>query len=514
MNSSKRLLINTTAMYAKMILSLFVTFFTTRIILQNLGVVDFGIFNLVAGGVSLLGFLNGSMSNTVQRFMAFELGANNKERISKTFSVSVCLHCLCAITVFVILELLFSFFFNHIFVIEVDRLDSAKIVYHIVVGITIISVITTPFSACFNAHEHIADQALIDFIIAVLKLIAAVALSLSSLDKLVFYVFLLLIIQVVDFLTKTIYCVICFSECRKFSPFALEIKILKGMSQFIVWNIIESMSWLAKGQGIAVLMNTFYGTIVNAAYGVANQVNGQLQFFSSTLLNSFQPQIYKHAGAGNNEKMLSHTLIAAKISYFMLLIMLCPIAFIINDLMRLWLVNVPNYAEVICLLLAFITMTNFMSNAVNVCVQANGNIKKYQLVSSLIILVSLPIGYLFYSRSNNVYLFFYIMIFVEYISVITKYKIAADVLKVKISYFIRGILVPCTFTLLLASVTSFLLFHVLKLCIEGFKLDVIYTLLDLIMIVILVFFIGLSKDERNAINTLYINKLLEKCKIR
>ena len=499
MTNSNRIIVNTAAMYVKMVLSLFVTFFTTRLILQNLGVTNFGVYNLVAGAVAMLGFVNGSMSNTVQRFLAYEMGADSEDRLKKTFSLTLTIHIASAVIVSIVLVFLEPFFFNYVFNIPENSVPSAIISYRMVVLITALTIVTTPYAACFNAHEHIAMQAVIDFIIVLCKLLAAIVLSLNVDDKLVFYVALLLIIQLLNLLIKYVYCKILFDECKHTILFRVDMTIFKNMASFIGWNMLESFSWLAKGQGIAILMNTFYGTLVNAAYGIGSQVDGQLRFFSSTLLASFQPQIYKLGGAKDISGMLKLTVTATKASFFMLLIMFCPFVFVVGDVLQWWLVEVPQYTERICILLILITLINFMSNGVNVAVLGHGDIKKYQLISSIIILVSIPIGYALYAMSDDVYLLLYVMVLVEIVSNIAKYIIASETMKIELLFFFRQVFMPCLVVMMISFVGLWFLDKAIMLLPNQFVVFTSRVIVGVFWSGLVVYMLGLSSSEKNVL---------------
>ena len=508
---AQKMAVNTVAMYIKMILSLFVTFFSTRIILNNLGVTDFGIYNLVAGAISLLGFVNGSMANTVQRFLAHELGHGEWERLRKIFSISFSMHFALGIGLVVILEFLGIFAFDHLFVIEGDRIGSAKMAYHFMVGVTFFSTISAPLNACIYAHEDIFLFAIIDFISSVLKLLAALVLAYTPGDKLIVYCLFLLVIQIFYFVFEVLFCRAKYKECRENKLFQIDRKIQHEVFPFLGWNMLESCSWLIKNQGIAVLMNTFYGTIVNAAYGIGNQINGQVMYFSSTLLGAIRPQIYKAAGSGDLKRMLSLSVSAAKLSFCMMLLFLCPLFFVLDKILVIWLKNVPDYTERFCMLLMLISLFTYLSTAVNVAIQAYGEVKRYQVISSLIILVSVPIGYMLYSYSSNVYLFLYILVGVELLSVLIKYQVAANVLQQKFSFFFKGIFAPCIFVFLLSICTSALL-SLFLLGNKDWLHAILFILLDVCMVGGLIYFIAFSQKEKNITLQIISNVIHKICK--
>lgn len=486
-----------------MILSLFITFFTTRIILQNLGVNDFGIYNLVAGAISLLGFFNGSMANTVQRFFAYELGCGNLAKLKNAFSLSFSFHIAISIILLILLEVFGTFLFDYVFVIDENRITAAKIAYQLMIFTTALSTIASPLDACFYAHEHIFIIAIIDLITTVLKLAAAFILLYSSYDNLIIYSLLILLIQILVTSTKYVICRYKYVECQNGLSFNNDRNLVKEIFPFLGWNMMESFSWLGKNQGIAVLMNSFYGTVINAAYGVANQVNGQVMFFSSTLLNAIRPQIYKAGGAKENDKMLLLSTTASKFAFFVLLIIVVPLFPLLGQILKIWLRNVPAYTERICMLLLLITLINYLSIGINIAIQAYGEVKLYQIVSSLIILGALPLAYGISSTSDNVYLFLYVMLIVELISVLIKYYIASKVLQKKYSFFLKNILLPCLI-IAITSMTFSNFLHGLLAPDLSFSTATLFTITCITATCGVIYISGLTHKEKALINSLML----------
>lgn len=512
MRAGYRVIVNSGALYIKMLLSLFITFYSTRIILQNLGIDDFGIYNLVASTVSLLGFINGSMANTVQRFLAYEIGHGVFDRLKKVFAISLSLHLWVGFGIVIVLELLGIISFDNIFNIASDKVDSAKIAYQIMIWVAFLSTISSPFAASIYAHEEIAIFAIADFISTILKLVAALLLSLFETDKLIYYSCFILFIQLIHFIFEAAYCFLRYNECRRIDIVHIDKKLKNEVFPFLGWNMLESCSWLAKNQGVAILMNTFYGTVVNAAYGIGNQVQGQVMFFSSSLLSAIRPQIYKAGGNGNIPQMVSLSITASKFAFFMMLLILVPLAFILDDILKLWLNIVPEYTERICLLLILISLINYLSTGVGTAIQAYGRVKEFQIIVSVMTLGAIPIGYILYSQSSNVYLFLYVMVVLEILLTFLKYKIAAKVLNIKLNSFIKGIFVPCVIVFLCSFSFSFLIYQYMN--IEQLYEYIVYILLDVISVVILIYILGLSKKEKSLIRDIVVSLKYKSDKIR
>lgn len=498
MQTKTRVIANSTVMYLKMILSLGVTFYSTRIILKALGVTDFGIFNLVAGAISLLGFFNGAISNTVQRYLAFEMGGGKADRLRNTFSISLSLNIAIGIILLIVLQLFGLWGFSSFFVIPEAKIYEAKIAYQIMIATTVVSVIATPYNAAINAHEDLILLSIIEFTEACLKLGGAFVLLAIGADRLVWYCIFLLIIQVLSLSVKLIYSEVRYSETRHIRLFNVDKTLLKEMLPFIGWNAIEASSWLGKNQGIAVLMNTCYGTIVNAAYGVASQINGPVTFFSSTLLNAIRPQIYKSGGSGNYERMIRLSILASKFAFLVLFCVFLPFVFLLPTILKIWLTTIPEYSEGFSALLLSITLISYLSIGINIAIQAYGDVKKYQLVTSIIILLSLPIGYGIYSVSDNVYMFLMIMVVVEVITVLCKYYMASSVLPVTFGRLLKEIGLPCVFVCLIVGVSSYLISTVIPLNTNLIN-AALFGFADLMLAVAISYLVGFNRYEKSLV---------------
>lgn len=511
MNDRNNVVINTMVMYIKMILSLFVTFYSTRIILDTLGVTDFGIYNLVAGTISLMGFLNGSMSNTSQRFFAFELGRANIERLKSSVKISLIVHFFSALIISVILLLIGPYLFDYVFNIIETRIESAKTAYNIMIFITFINILSTTLTASIYAHEDIYINALIEFIASLLKLFIAIYLIYCEGDKLIFYSLLLLLLELLVLIIKYVICNYKYIEYSNIYSYPYNKKLASEIFPFLGINIVESISWLTKGQVVAIMMNTVYGTIVNASYGVANQINGQILFFSRTLINAIVPQIHKTGGKGDKDKLIYLSIVTSKFSFFMLLVIFNPFLYVIDYVFNLWLIEPPLYASGMCVILIICALVQFMCSGINIAVQAKGLIKEYQLVTSLFIFLSIPLGYLIYLSSDDVYFFLYYLVFVELCILFIKYKIGSKVLNTKFRFLFYKIFIPCTLCALISIPVSLILYMIVDPR-NILSINILYILIDIILILFIIYFVGLSNSEKQIFKSV-ITKLLTKLNI-
>ena len=299
-------------------ITMFISLYITRLILNSLGASDFGIFNIVGGAISMLAFLNGSMAAATQRFMSYAEGENNIEKKSLIFNSSVVLHFLIAIVVGLILEVGALFLFDGILNIPQDRINPAKIIYHCAVLSTIFTILTVPYDAVVNAHENMLYYALVGIFEALLKLGTAFIVVYTLNDKLIVYGIFTAVTALIVQVTMRIYCIHNYEECHLSLRNKVDVEILKEMAVFAGWNALSSILGVLSQYGMSVVLNHFFGTIVNAAQGVANQISGQLGALSSNAMKAVNPVIVKSAGAHNGDMLYRSTILGSKALFFII----------------------------------------------------------------------------------------------------------------------------------------------------------------------------------------------------
>lgn len=322
MSTTTRVIKNTGFLYVKMGITVFISLYTTRLIFASLGASDFGVFNIVGGAITMLGFLNSTMANATQRFMSYAEGANDLLKKKQVFNVSMVLHIGVALLTGLILLAAMYPLFNGIFNIQPDRIFAAEVIYLSLVVSTMFTIVNVPYDAVMNAHENMLYYALIGIFEAFLKLLVAFACVYTTSDKLIVYGILMAIIPFVTLTIMKIYCHRKYEECfiglKKYWSRGL----VKEIASFSGWNFLTAISSLVSFYGTGLVLNHFFGTILNAAQGIANQVNGQMSTFSLNLMKAVNPIIVKRAGAQDVEAMNKATLASGK--YSTLLIVFLP----------------------------------------------------------------------------------------------------------------------------------------------------------------------------------------------
>ena len=405
-----RVIKNTIWLYAKMGITMFISFYTTRLLLSALGVSDFGIYNIVGGVISLLGFINGSMASASQRFMSFAEGSGDKEKQKYIFNISLVLHfgtAMFAIAAFTIVGYLF---FNGILNIPDERKGAALIVYGSMVVSTAFTVMSVPYEAVMNAHENMRYYAFVGIFEALLKLVVAFIVVYTLIDKLVVYGILMTLIPFITLTIMRVYCHRHYEECVVAPRRYFKSELMKEMTEFAGWSFFSSCSSVITMQGIAILLNMFGGVIVNAAHGIANQLTGQLMVFSNNMLKALNPVIVKHEGAGKTYKMLEAAVTGNKLSFFMFAILAIPFMVETPFILKLWLVQVPQWSVIFVRMVLLRMMLSQLSVTLGTCVQATGKIRNMTIFSTLIWMSPIILGYYLYHISFPIYTIYILLI--------------------------------------------------------------------------------------------------------
>lgn len=389
--NNKRIVKNTAFLYVRMLLLLFISFFSSRVILQSLGVMDYGIYNVVGGVVTMLSFFNTALSGATSRFLTFELGTGNIDKLKRTFQTSLFIHILLVIIIVVLLETVGLWFVCNKLVLPDERLNVAIIVYQISVFTLVLGIMQVPFSASITSHEKMNAFAYIGIYDAVMKLLIAYLLFIATTDKLVLYALLIALSSLSVSVIYAYYCVKNFPECR------LQIKynkaIFKPMVSYSSWDLIGSMSVIVRGQGTNILQNTFFGPIVNASTGVANTVLNAIMGFTDNFLVAVRPQIVKQYAMGNYDMFESLTVNTARYSYLLLLFTSIPLMFEAEFAMNIWLSEVPQFAVLFCQLSIVNNWVSIMFRPTITAVGATGKIKRLSIYNGLTYMLVIPIAY-------------------------------------------------------------------------------------------------------------------------
>jgi len=422
MQAAHRVAKNTGILYIRMAITVFISLYSTRLILAALGVSDFGLFNLVGGVISMLGFLNSSMAAATQRFMSFAQGAGDKEKVKRIFNMSSLLHWGIAVMILLLLEVAGYFFFHGILNIAPNRIEVAKFIYQFMVISTLFTVISVPYEAVITSHENMMVYAVMGVIEAVLKLFIALYITYSAMDHLVIYGVLMAALSIFLLIIKRIYCHRVYEECHLHIGHYYDKPLLKEMGGFAGWSLLGSSSSMVANYGISFIFNIFFGSIINAANAIAGQLTGQLSVFANTMLKALNPIIDKSEGSGNRQLMLKTTLIGCKISFFMLAFFFIPAIIEMPFILKIWLKNVPDFAIIFCILSMIRNQIDQLYMPLQSAISATGDIKIFQKNNSVLTVAPIIVTYiLFYLKFESYFLFIVFIVFSFLNGIVTIY---------------------------------------------------------------------------------------------
>jgi O-antigen/teichoic acid export membrane protein len=494
MSNTQRIVKNTLMLYFRQILIMLVSLYTVRVVLEILGAEDYGIYNVVAGVVTMFGFLSGSMATSSQRFFAFELGRGDSERLKKIFSLSLLICILIAAAVLLLAETIGLWFVNNKLIIPSDRIGSVHWIYQFSIISFGFTIMVTPYMGAIIAHEDMTIYAYVSIVEAVLKLGVVFLLRIIDLDKLQLYGILLC---GVTFINTGIYRVICKRKYRECTfRFFADKKLFKELTGFTGWNLIGSFSFLLRTQGVSILLNLFFGPLINAARGIAVQINSVINSFTQNFITAIRPQITKLYADKKYHEMFVLVFWSAKLSYFLVYIFTVPLLFEMSYIIHIWLVNPPPYTVLfICLGFLDILFESFNSPLMHAA-QATGKIKLYQSVVSGILLLNIPVAYLVLKAGFPPYSVVIVDIFLMAAAAIVRiFMIKRLIALFSIKMFTIRVLIPLFFVSVLSLILPSIIVNILdesffRLCIS---------FMSIIVTVLCIYFIGLSKIERISV---------------
>ena len=382
MNTVSRVIRNTGFLYMKLGVTRFVSQYATRLILNAMGVDDFGIFNMVAGVIAMLAFLNASMAAATQRFMSYAEGEGDPEKQKIVFNISVVLHLAIAVMVGILLYAAAPILFGHVLNIPEDRVFAARCVYWAMIASTVFGILGVPCEAVLNAHENMLYFAVIGVLESFLKLGAALLVVHVLADKLILYGVLMAGISILAMTAMLVYCRRNYAECVIAPRRYWKRGVFREMGSFAGWNFTVSASSMLSEYGVGIVLNHFFGVALNAAQAVAQQINGQTMAFSGTMLKALNPVISKSEGAGNRGLMLRASLSGCKFAYLLMAVFAIPLILEAPGLLGLWLHSVPAWAVLFCRLQLARTLLEQLFLSLGAAIYAEGNIRLYTLVKT------------------------------------------------------------------------------------------------------------------------------------
>lgn len=501
MSTSSHIIKNTGFLYIKMGITVFISLYTTRLILNALGASDFGIYGVVGGAITMLGFLNSAMAGATQRFMSYSEGEGNKEKQKIIFNSSLLLHWIIAIAVALLLEGAMFIFFGGILNIEHDRIEAAKWIYHFTVISTLFTIITVPYDAAINAHENMLYYSIVGILESILKLLAAIAITQSQADKLILYGVYMAGITILMLVIKQIYCWKHYPECKINLKTYVNKETLKDISGFAGWNFIGSMGTLLGNCGGSIVINHYFGTAINAAQNVGAQLRGQMLTFSNNMLKALNPVIVKKEGSGDKAAMLKFSLTGCKLSYLMFAILAIPFLIETPYILKIWLKNVPEWAVCFSQFQMATALMEQLTITLSTTLGATGKIKEMNIFSSIARFLPLFIYIPLFAYGAQPY-WLYVIIFINFGFIINGYMIylCRKYCGLNINYYNKNVLFPCIICTILSLAIGLCTHIILD---ESLIRFILSSFISLFIYFICMLLLAFNKEEQYIIKSLF-----------
>ncbi|MCX5590206.1 lipopolysaccharide biosynthesis protein [Alcaligenes endophyticus] len=498
----KRILRNTGILYLRMLLAMGVGLYTSRVLLQVLGVDDFGIYYVVVGFVALLGFMQGAMVSATQRYFAFDLGEHQGSNLCNLFNTSLQIHALLAIAILLLAETLGYWFVSTQLTIPADRLQAALIAYHLSVIAFMVSVMTVPLSAILMAHERMDLFSMLSMADILLKLIAVLVLPFLSYDKLITYAALLLIISLSNLLAHYIITKVVFPAVRL--QWRWHKTDFHNMLGFTAWNTCGNLAATLAEQGNNVLLNVFFGPAVNAGRSIATQANGALNQFVTNVQAAVNPQIIKSYASDNKADMHQFVLKSAKYNFFILLILAMPVLMNTETILNIWLQHPPPYAVIFLQLAIISSLIHSLSGPLMTAAQATGQIRIYHTVVGGILLLNVPMNYFLLLNGLPPETVLMTAIALATLALAARLKIITALIHLPISSFLNSVLRPVVAVTLTTSIIANLVTINTNTTISTLAIN---TLSVTLVCIIVIWYLGLAEKEKK--NIYHILKLVK-----
>lgn len=494
--NNKRIAKNTLLLYFRMLLMMFVTLFTSRVVLDKLGIIDYGIYNVVGGIVAMLGFLNGSMSNAVQRYLSFEIGKNNKEGVNKIFNVSLIAHAGIAFIVFIVLEIFGVWYLNVYMNIPLNRLEAANWVLQCSIFTTLFSIIQVPYNAIIIAKEQMGIYAYISILEAILKLLIVYLLSIGQFDRLKLYSVLIMIVTIGILMVYRIYCIKKYQEVK--FKFIKDWLLLKQLVSFASWNMLGELAWVFTGQGVNIILNSFFGPAINAARGLADQVNGTVLRFVSNFQTAVNPQLIKTYAMDELEEMKKLLYRSTRFSYYLLLALSLPLIIEMDYVLHLWLKEVPEYATVFCQLILICSLVSTISNLLAQVARAYGKIRLYQTIVSIVLFLNFPVSYIVLKLGFSPVSTIIVNIAIQTILIFVRLKLTEKMIGMSVAQFSKNVLSPIIGVSAVSIIIPTVISHYMNDSLIDFML---ICFISVINVSLVSFYIGMNHNERQYVKT-------------
>ena len=505
--NNKRIAKNTLLLYFRMLLTMGVSLFTVRVVLDTLGAVDYGLYNVVGGIVTMFSFLSGTLASASQRFFSFELGKNNIAQLKKIFAVTMTIYAMIAVLIFLLAETVGLWFLNHKMTIPVDRMEAARWVYQFSIFSFMMTMFTIPYNAIIIARENMKVYAWVSIIEAILKLLIVYILVVFTYDKLKLYAVLMFGVTTLITFIYRIYCNRNYKESR--FVFYWDKALFKEILSFSGWNLFGSMAAVFKNQGINILLNVFFNPKINAARGIAYQVSTAINKFVQNFMTATSPQIIKYYAAGEKDHMNKLIFQSSKFSFFLLFILSMPLLLETRFILSIWLKQLPDYVVLFTQLVIINSMIDSLSGPLITSALATGQIKKYQIIVGGTMLLNLPVSYVFLRSGFPPQITMYVAIVIALINLFLRLTMLKKMIGLPTKTYLHKVIVSVVFTTFVSYLIPLGLLFKLE---DGFVRFIIVSFLGVITSFATIYLIGLTRSEKHFVHEMIQDKILKKIK--
>lgn len=479
--------------------------YTSRVVLDVLGIDDYGIFNVVGSVIIMLGFLNATLSGATSRFITYALGKGDLEALKRTFNTALIVHIGIAVIVLLITETFGLWFVNHKLTLPENRMFAANCIYQFSILSAMLTITQVPFNACIIAHERMNVYAYVEILHVILKLLIVYLLTLSSIDKLITYSFLLF---AVTFLITSIYKIY---STRHFSESKINLKydqvIGKQILSFSGYNLLGNFGYLFNMQGITILINNFFGLALNAASGVATTVSNVVTSFANNVITAFRPPITKSYAANNIKEVEKYLCLGLSLSIYLYALVAIPVIIELDTLLRLWLVKIPESSALFCRLVLIALLFDLIRHMATITIHAVGKVKYVSLANGILFSLNPCIIYLIYTHIHYAPIAYLCNIITcTILSVVVVFLVKKYIPEVSLRHIIRSIIAPII--VLLATIC--LSFSLTSLMTDNFLRVIITTIVSGILLTLLTYYVVLNKGQRQYAINLLTTKLLHR----
>lgn len=490
-SDNKRIAKNTLMLYVRMFFTMAVSLYTSRVVLRTLGVEDYGIFSVVGGIIAMFTFINSAMVSSTQRYLNYELATDECDRLQSVFSTSLQIHALIAAIIIILGETAGLWFLKEKLVIPESRRTAAMWVYQCSIMACAVNIMSAPYNADIIAHEKMSAFAYISILEVCLKLAIVYLLTILPYDKLIVYAVLLLLVQLSVRWIYTLYCHKHFKESH-YAP-ALDKQLFKEMSGFAGWSFVGNLAAILYTQGLNMMLNIFFGPVVNAARGIAVQVQSAVQQFVGGFQTALNPQITKNYASGNLEQMHSLMFRSARFSFLLLFFISLPVLLETDFLLAVWLKTVPENAVIFTQLMICISLIYTTANPCVIANQATGKVKVYQIVVGSILLLIVPISYVVLKLGAPAYSVFVVHFCVESVAQFMRMFMLRKLIDLPMREYLNNIYVPIALTVAVAVILPIIVRAQLE---EGWFRFAAVGIASVVSVGLSSFFIGFTKSER------------------